>query len=177
MRLGCSVCSFRFGLSSVGGGGSAASALPLAVKLYRSAPPGRRCSNVELTCVRANVKYFGLRTYSGDGSHQTVAVQSIEALVARRGPVLARQVLEVIANAERGPITAPQIKAVELLLSEPDYADHINPEDLTVATVDLLYTAEDEAKLFAVTHKVPLWRALAVAWFRKCRKRRGTKAA
>jgi hypothetical protein len=86
-------------------------------------------------------------------------------------------VLEVIANAERGAITATHIKAVELLLTDPDYADNIAPEDMTVAIVDLLYTAEDEAKLLAVTHKVPLWRALAITWFRKCKKKRGLRAA
>jgi len=133
---------------------------------------------LELTCIAANVRL--LRTpnsYSGDGSRQTIAVKQIEGLINRRGRVKAREVLEVIANAERGPITAPQIKAVELLLSDPEYADHIAAEDLTMAIVDLLYTAEDEAKLFAVTHKVPLWKALAITWFRKCRKRRGVKAA
>lgn len=129
---------------------------------------------LELTCTSARVKL--LRTpnsYTGDGSRQTIAVKQVEALIARRGRITARQVLEVIADAERGPITATHIKAVELLLTDPDYADQIAAEDLTTAIVDLLYTAEDEAKLFAVTHKVPFWKALAIVWFRKCKKRRG----
>lgn len=129
---------------------------------------------LELTCASARVKL--LRTpnsYTGDGSRQTIAVKQVETLIARRGRMTARQVLEVIADAERGPITATHIKAVELLLTDPDYADQISAEDLTIAIVDLLYTAEDEAKLFAVTHKVQLWKALAITWFRKCKKRRG----
>lgn len=128
---------------------------------------------LELTCATANIKV--LRTpnsYTGDGSRQTIAVKSIEALIARRGRKLAREILEVIANAERGPITAPQIKAVELLMTEPDYSQAVAPEDITSVIIDLLYTAEDEAKLFAVSHKIPFWRALAITWFRKCKKRR-----
>lgn len=101
-------------------------------------------------------------------------MKTIEALISKRGPVLARQILEVIANADRGAITAPQIKAVEMLMTEREYADAIAPEDLTTAIVDLLYTAEEEAKLLAVTHKIQFWKALGITWFRKCRKRRQT---
>lgn len=132
---------------------------------------------LQLTCTAANVRL--LRTpnsYTGDGSRQTIAVKQIEALIARRGRVVARQVLEVIANAERGPISATHIKAVELLLTDGDYADQITHDDLTTAIVDLLYTAEDEAKLFSATHKVPHWKALAIVWFRKCRKRKASSA-
>jgi len=61
---------------------------------------------------------------------------------------------------------------VELLLSDHEYCDKITDEDLTDAIVELLTTAEEEAKLLAVTHKIPFWRALAIIWFRKCKKRR-----
>ncbi|MDX3929280.1 MAG: hypothetical protein QHC90_26195 [Shinella sp.] len=132
---------------------------------------------LELVCVRANIRVLkSPGAYTGDRSRQTVAVKSIEALIARRGPKKSREILEVIANAERGPITAPQIKAVEMLLTEPEYENAITPDDLTIAIVDLLYTAEDEAKLFAATHKIPFWKALGITWFRKCRKRRGKLA-
>jgi hypothetical protein len=133
---------------------------------------------LELTCSAANVKL--LRTpnsYTGDGSRQTIAVKQIEALIARRGRIIARQVLETIANAERGPITATHIKAAELLLTDNEYSEQITADDLTSAIVDLLYTAEDEAKLFAATHKVPMWRSLAIVWFRKCKKRRNALRA
>jgi len=135
---------------------------------------------LQLVCARANVTVLkSPGSYTGTGSRQTVAVKTIEALISKRGPVLARQVLEVIANADRGPITAPQIKAVEMLMTEREYADAIAFEDLTTAIVDLLYTAEEEAKLLAVTHKIQFWKALGITWFRKCRKRRsqGVKAA
>lgn len=111
---------------------------------------------LELVCTRAGVKVLKTtNAYTGTGSRQTIAIKQIEALVSRRGPKLAREILEVLANAERGPLTAPQIKAVEMLLTDEEYCDKITPEDLTDAIVDLLFTAEDEAKLFAATHKVP----------------------
>ncbi|WP_119258899.1 hypothetical protein [Shinella zoogloeoides] len=133
---------------------------------------------LELTCTASNVKLLkNPNSYTGDGSRQTIAVKQIEALIARRGRIVARQVLETIANAERGPITASQIKAAEMLLTDNEYAEHITADDLTSAIIDLLYTAEEEAKLFGATHKVPLWRALAIIWYRKCKKRRGALRA
>ncbi|MBX4901675.1 hypothetical protein HJA83_10045 [Rhizobium bangladeshense] len=128
---------------------------------------------LELVCTRAGVKVLKTtNAYTGNGTRQTIAIKQIEALINRRGPKLAREILEVLANAERGPLTAPQIKAIELLMTDAEFCERIAPEDLTEAIVDLLFTAEDEAKLFAATHKVPFWRALAVTWFRKCKKKR-----
>jgi hypothetical protein len=133
---------------------------------------------LELVCARASVKV--LRTtnsHTGTGSRQTIAIKQIEALISRRGAKVAREILEVLADAERGPLTAPQIKAVELLMTDPEYRDKFEPADLTTAIVDLLFTAEDEAKIFAATHKVQFWKALAIVWFRKCKKRRQSNKA
>jgi len=128
---------------------------------------------LELVCSRANVKVLKTtNAYTGTGTRQTIAIKQVEALINRRGPIVAREIPEVLANAERGPLTAPQIKAVELLMTDPEYCDKITPEDVTDSIVDLLFTAEDEAKLFAATHKVQFWRALAITWFRKCKKPR-----
>jgi hypothetical protein len=128
---------------------------------------------IELVCSRANVKMLKtVNAYTGTGSRQTIAIKQVEALIRKRGPVVAREVLEAIADADRGPITASQIKAAELLLTDPEYAEKITAPDLTEAIVDLLTTAEEEAKLFAVTHKIQFWRALAISWFRRCKKRR-----
>ncbi|MFJ6323316.1 MULTISPECIES: hypothetical protein [unclassified Rhizobium] len=110
--------------------------------------------------------------YTGYGCRQTIAIKQIEHMISRRGAQRSREILEVLANAERGPLTAPQIKAVEMLLSDPEHADKITEEYLIDAIVELLTTAEEEAKLLAVTHKIPFWRALAITWFRKCKKRR-----
>lgn len=135
---------------------------------------------IELVCARANVQLLKTtNAYSGTGSRQTIAIKQIEAMIGRHGPVVSREILEVLANADRGPLTAPQIKAVEALLTDPEYREKITGDDLTEAIIDLLTTAEEEAKLLAVTHKIQFWKALAITWFRKCKKRRqtGIKAA
>src|SRR5690606_35894472 len=49
---------------------------------------------LELTCTASNVKLLkNPNSYTGDGSRQTIAVKQIEALIARRGRIVARQVL------------------------------------------------------------------------------------
>jgi len=133
---------------------------------------------LELTCKAANVRLLRApNSQISDGSRQTIAVKQIEGLIARRGRIMARQVLEIIADAERGLITATHIKAVEFLLTDPEFAGHVSGEDITSAIIDLLYTAEEDAKRFAETHRMPHWKALANVWYRKCKKRRGTLRA
>jgi hypothetical protein len=77
---------------------------------------------LDLVCARANIKVLkSPGSSTATGSRQTIAVKSIETLISRRGPKLAREILEVIANADRGAITAPQIKVAEMLLTEKDH--------------------------------------------------------
>lgn len=52
---------------------------------------------------------------------QTMAVAAIGALVRKHGEDGARHVLAVCAEAELAPIQANQIKAVELLLTDPEF--------------------------------------------------------
>lgn len=127
---------------------------------------------LEMVCMRANVRILKAPAGSASKPRETTAIGTLRTLVSKHGVKVSREILETIANAEMGAITVQQIKATELLLTEPEYAEKITAEDLTNAMVDLLYSADDEAKLFAATHKTPFWRALASVWFRKCRKRR-----
>lgn len=83
-----------------------------------------------------------------------------------------RQFLEVLAKADLKPITAHQIKAVELLLTDPEFCDQIEPEALTDAISGHSLVLDDEAAAFAATHRMPKWRALASVWFKRCRKKR-----
>ncbi|WP_431320304.1 hypothetical protein [Rhizobium sp. YTU87027] len=57
-------------------------------------------------------------------------------------------------------------------MTDVDYAETFLPDDLTNAIVELLYTAEEEAKILASARKIPYWRALAIVWYKKCKKRR-----
>ncbi|MBB2704647.1 UNVERIFIED_ORG: hypothetical protein GGE63_002760 [Rhizobium esperanzae] len=56
------------------------------------------------------------------------------------------EILEILANAERGPIKSDHVKAVEYLMTDPDHCGGLWPQDLTAAIVDLLTTAEEEAE-------------------------------
>lgn len=112
--------------------------------------------------------------YDPAASRETIAVGAIRQMIARRGDKLAREILEILANAERGPIKSEHIKAVEYLMTSPDHCDMFWPQDLTAAIVDLLTAAEEEADQLAMSRRWPMWKALATVWFRKCKKRRQT---
>ena len=99
----------------------------------------------------------------------TMAISAIGTLVRRYGAE-AQQVLRPLAASRLAPIQASHIKAVELLLTDPEYSQVEAAEVArAIASVD---DAEREAKLFAATHGVPVWRALAIVWFRKSKKTR-----
>lgn len=130
---------------------------------------------VELACIRAGILLLKHPNNGGESKpRQTTAVTTIRVLIDRRGFRMAREILEVIANAELGSITASQIKAVEFLFTEEEYAGTFNPEDLTNAMVDLLWSANDEATELYHSHKWPMWKALAIVWYRKIKKRRNS---
>lgn len=127
--------------------------------------------DIQQVCDRAGVRML----LTNNGSYEpgdTVAIVAISALVKKHTAMKARQILEVLAKAKLAPIGTPQIKAVELLMTDPDYCDQFEPEDLTREIETAGKTAEHDAKLFSVARKVPLWKALAITWFKRTKKRR-----
>ncbi|PCK86327.1 hypothetical protein CPT32_12970 [Rhizobium sophoriradicis] len=112
--------------------------------------------------------------YDPAASRETIAVGAIKQLIARRGDKLSKEILEVLANAERGPVKSDHIKAVEYLMTDPDHRDAFWPQDLTTAIVELLTAAEEEAEQLAMSKRWSMWKALAIVWFRRCKKRRQT---
>ena len=129
--------------------------------------------NIDQVCQRAGVtlmrNVYGSRTYKAG---ETIAVGAISALVNRRGAKGAREVLEVLVQAGAAPVAANSIKAVELLMFDPDYAGQFEPTELAKAIEKLGEEAEKEARLFVGAHQLPLWKGLAATWFKKTRKRR-----
>lgn len=107
---------------------------------------------------------------------ETISISAIKALVDKRGVMKARMVLEVLAKANLAPISADHIKAAEYLMTEPEFCEAFEPEDLTREIETAGKTAEHEAKVFSVAQKLPVWRALAVQWFKKVRKKRRAAA-
>ncbi|MBI1621481.1 DUF6551 family protein [Aquamicrobium zhengzhouense] len=125
------------------------------------------------TCERAGVTIMRSPPSRSDFKPaETISISAIKALVDKRGIMRARMILEVLAQAKLAPIAADHIKAAEFLMSEPEYCDQFEPEDLTREIQMSGKAAEHEAKVFSVAQKVPVWRALAVQWFRKTRKKR-----
>lgn len=129
--------------------------------------------DIENVCARAGVRV--LRTHPGTSRYRprdTIAVSTIRRLVNRHTAIGARKILEVLANAEFAPITGMHIKAVELLMTHRDFKDKFEPEDLTETMVEIYLKAEDDAAVLAHAQRIPTWKALAVVWFRKTKKRR-----
>lgn len=122
---------------------------------------------------RAGVK---LMRYPGHNAkyavNETVAIGAIRNLIDQRGAMRARQALEVLVAANLAPITGMQIKGVDLLLTDPEFADQIEPDSITEAIRGHAVGMETEANAFAATHRLPKAKAFASVWFRRCRKKR-----
>jgi hypothetical protein len=128
---------------------------------------------IDQVCQRAGVKI--LKQPPGAGSFkvgETMAISTITSLVNRRGALKARQVLEVITAAKIAPVPAVLIKSVEALMTEKEYTGQIDPGDLTTAIRAGLGEMETEAKVFAATHNIPLWKAMTSIMFKRCKRGR-----
>lgn len=134
---------------------------------------------IEGMCQRAGVKlvramYGGIRWKVGD----TCAIGALRGLLARQGVAKSVQMLQVLVQAERAPISANDIRAVEFLFTDADHAEQLEPlaeggaEAAAAAIRSLAETAEKDARVLAASLCVPAWKALAITWFKKTRKRR-----
>lgn len=122
---------------------------------------------LQQVCDRAGIRV--LRVPPGGGAFKpcdTMAVGAITTLINRRGAMRARQMLEVLAKARMAPVPAAGVRAVEMLLCDPEYSGEISAEDLTSTIMTMGPQAERDAKVFASAHNVPLWRALGITWFK-----------
>jgi len=131
---------------------------------------------VEQVCRRAGISL--LKAPPGDGEYafgETLAVSSITKLIDRRGAMRAREILQVLAEAECAPVSAAGIRAAEMLLFDPDFTGKMTPAEISHILRELGPAAVSEAKLFAATHRIPLWRALGTVIFRR-RKKNGSEA-
>jgi hypothetical protein len=119
-------------------------------------------------CGRAGVTV--LRSPPPNGIYapgDTIAVVGIMALINRRGAMRAREVLEVLVKGHAAPVSAPAIRAVEMLLFEAEYKGNVEPSAIATALIALGPELQSEAKVFSVAHRVPLWRAYGVVLFRR----------
>lgn len=128
---------------------------------------------VRQVCERAGVRILRYPGSNGKYSpRETVAIQALRALADKHGAFKARRILDVVAKADVAPITSVQIKAAELLINEDEYASAIEPEALTDSLRAYWTTLDNEADAFATTHRQPKFKAYAMVWFKKTRKKR-----
>jgi hypothetical protein len=124
-------------------------------------------------CERAGIKILKQPPAAGAFKiGETLAVSTIRALVSRRGALRARQILQVISEAKLAPVPSALIKATDEILSNKEYVDLIDPADLTTAIRSGLAETESEAKVFAATHNIPLWKAMTSVLFKRCKRGR-----
>lgn len=145
---------------------------PMQMHYAAAAGGDEDAQTIDQVCERAGVKV--LKSTPGNGVWKvgdTVAVTGIGALINRRGAMRAREILQVLVNGRAAPVSTGQIKAVELLLHGDEYRDDIDADGITNALLALGTEADNEAAVFAATHKVPVWRALAIVLFRKGKRR------
>jgi hypothetical protein len=85
------------------------------------------------------------------------------------------QVLRLLVEAGRAPISAPDIRAMTHLLTDGEFM-LADADDYPAAIKALGVAGDREAAAFAATHRIPLWKGLASIWFKKVRKRRQAPA-
>lgn len=104
----------------------------------------------------------------------TMAVSTLRTICERRGVGFTARVLRILAEAGQCPIDATSIKAVNELLTDPDWKDQISGESLSLtirakSIEDWLAWTEANIRK---GQKIPKARALAIAWFQRTPKRR-----
>lgn len=87
-------------------------------------------------------------------------------------PAKTRVFLSLLSTAQFAPISANHIKAVEMLLTDDEFAPYVTAEALGATVRAEGVTSAAEAKRFAETHKVPYWKGLANVWFQRTKKSR-----
>ena len=103
---------------------------------------------------------------------ETIAIATISSLIRDHGDKGATDMLRILVDGGCAPVAKDHIRAVEELLTKPEYALEINPADLPAAIRKAADTAEKDAKLFAADHATSFWRGLVNVWFRAVKKRR-----
>lgn len=117
----------------------------------------------------------GIRIPKHPGDYKpndSIAVAAIASIVSGYIVPRAIEFLKIAAAGNFTPITAAQIKAVEHLRTDPEFRNQITGEDLAALLAASGKQFDGEAKRFAATHKVSMWKALANVWFKACKKRK-----
>lgn len=149
-----------------------------ALQLHQSALVARDLDamKIDMLCQQAGVTI--MRQPRANGSYQpgeTISINAVNSLVGRRGNEKSREILEVLAKAKFAPILKDQIRAVEELMTKEEFCAVLKPADIAAGITGAWLNDIDEAKQISLANKWPLWKALAITWFRKTKKGRPTQ--
>jgi hypothetical protein len=131
--------------------------------------------DAEALAIEAACQEAGIRTLRAPTKDQkpgeTMAMSSIGALVRGRGQEGAVRVLKVARDSGVCPLTQIEIKAIDLLVYGDEYSD-ISDAALIASISGMGRKAYSEANVFRAAHpSTPLWKALAITWFKNRRSR------
>jgi hypothetical protein len=128
----------------------------------------REALGIAEACTEAGIRT--LRAPSKDPKPgETMAINAIGALVRGRGKNGAVRVLKIALAAGIAPLTQIEIKAIDLLAFNEEYRD-ITDAALISSIAAMGKMAYSEAAVFRAAHpSTPLWKALAIIWFKNRR--------
>lgn len=133
---------------------------PLVIHHAKLAAGDEDALTIDQVCKKAKVRV--LRTSPGAGRFavgDTMAVNVIGAVIKRRHAMNARKVLDVLVAAERAPLKASEIMAVESLMFGAE-RDKMTPEQITNA-LKSDPVLESKGKMMAEETGMRLWQAIA----------------
>lgn len=123
---------------------------------------------VATVCRRAGVRIREYSRSSVIAEGDTKAVQAIRSLIARRGVMRARQVLQCMVAAKRAPIGLADIKAAELVICREGKQVDLAALAMVVRVTGA--TALAKARAAAIERRTPYYRELAAIWLKRLEK-------
>lgn len=123
---------------------------------------------IEAVCREAGIRTRRAPTKDPKPS-ETMAISAVGALVRGRGKEGAVRVLKIARDSGIAPLTQVEIKAMDLLVFGDEYSD-ISDAALITTIAAMGRKAYSEANVFRAAHpSTPLWKALAITWFKNRR--------
>lgn len=135
---------------------------PIAIHKALQAAGDPDATDVANVCKRAGIRLRVLNQSVVPAEGDTMAIGTIQKMVARRGVLKARIALECLVKARRAPVSAEEIRAAEHLICEGGG----DPEQLVAAIRIEGDKGLNAARAKAASERSPIWRALAARWER-----------
>ncbi len=129
---------------------------------------------IETVCREAGIRTLRAPTKDPKPG-ETMAISAIGALVRGRGQEGAVRVLKIARDSGICPFTQIEIKAIDLLVYGDEYSD-ISDVALIATIAGMGRKSYSEANVFRAAHpSTPLWKALAITWFKSRRNTRSVE--